>query len=111
MRDITTYRFVVPKEYFENPKDNKNNECYYYDEGSRFTRGLLNIAFCDRRSLGAPIYMSEPFFIHADEKLRRQFKHELKPDLELNDENYGTFIDIEPVSLKPYLWSSNLSFD
>ena len=42
--------------------------------------------------------MSAPYFLHGDLDLRYQFDPELKPLKDLNDDNYGTYVDIEPIT-------------
>jgi hypothetical protein len=46
-------------------------------------------------SKGAPVIMSAPYFHHGDQHIRDSIN--LKPNKTLNDENYGTFLDVEPV--------------
>ncbi|CAG2110749.1 unnamed protein product [Medioppia subpectinata] len=99
VQDIDTYRFRVPQEYFQCPLVNEDNTCYCNRNVSLCNRnGMIEIAHCQYRSLGAPIMMSSPYWNNGDPTLRTQFKSELKPPKELNDDNYGTYLDIEPTA-------------
>lgn len=95
MRGINTYRYVVPKEFFENPIKYPNNICYCTSDDIEKCKvdGLLDISQCDRRTFGAPIVMSAPYYYDGDEKLQNKYK----PKLALNNDNYGTYVDVEPV--------------
>ena len=98
VQGINTLRFVVPKEYFQSPLINKDNECYCIENDLKDCdrNGLLEISRCWRRTYGAPIVMSEPYYNHGDEYLRTQFKTQLNHKT-VDDDNYGTYIDVEPV--------------
>ncbi|CAG2104540.1 unnamed protein product [Medioppia subpectinata] len=100
VQDIDTYRFRVPQEYFQCPLVNKDNTCYCNRPNITLCNrnGMLDISHCQYRSFGAPIIMSSPYWNNGDPTLRTQFKSELKPLKELNDDNYGTYLDIEPIT-------------
>ncbi|CAG2168048.1 unnamed protein product [Oppiella nova] len=101
VQDIDTYRFRVPRDYFENPNINDKNTCYclYDDIKKQCSRsGLLDISHCQRRSLGGPIIMSSPYWNNGDDSLLNQFKVPIVPPQERNDDNYGTLLDIEPMT-------------
>ncbi|CAG2166200.1 unnamed protein product [Oppiella nova] len=101
VQDIDTYRFRVPKDYFENPNINDKNTCYcLYDDMKKQCRhsGLLDISHCQRRSLGGPIIMSSPYWNNGDDSLLNQFKVPIVSPQERNDDNYGTILDIEPMT-------------
>ena len=103
IRDIDTYRYKIPDEYYYSPERREENACYCIEDSLEKcnTNGLLDISRCFRRTYGAPIVMSSPYFLHGDTNLTR-FKLDSKK--ELNDENYGTYLDIEPVCLNQNLY-------
>ena len=109
MKGIHTYRFKVDDSFYKSPAEDEDNSCYCVGDYKNLNdypkckrRGLLDISHCFRKSIGGPIVMSYPYFKHTD-GLEKQFHTELKPTMELNDENYGTYLDIEPVYNSPCL--------
>ncbi|CAG2103264.1 unnamed protein product [Medioppia subpectinata] len=105
VKGIDTYRFRVPPEYFHSPLVNSDNACYCNRNITLCDRnGVLDISHCQYQTLGAPLIMSNPYWNNGDRSLRKQFKSELMARNELNDENYGTYLDIEPAEgLSPQL--------
>jgi hypothetical protein len=99
VKDIKTYRYVVPHEYYQSPIKYPQNECYCIDEnvteGCKWN-GVLDVSNCLRLSKGAPVIMSAPYFNYGDQHIRDLIN--LKVDKkDLTDEKYGTYLDIEPV--------------
>lgn len=102
VRDIDTYRFWVPDDYFESAVKNPKNRCYCLETNDALvnesckTNGVLDISNCALMGKGAPVVMSAPYFLHGDKELRDKIN--LRNPKELINENYGTFLDIEPVN-------------
>ncbi|XP_054163071.1 platelet glycoprotein 4-like [Oppia nitens] len=106
VQDIDTYRFRIPQEYYASPLKVKGNMCYCIKErkdNKECDRSCtLDISRCWRRSIGAPIIMSAPYWVnglHNGEDLRKQVGNKgLTSKLEYNDENFDTYLDIEPLT-------------
>jgi hypothetical protein len=47
-------------------------------------------------SKGAPVIMSAPYFHHGDERIRKMVNLNVDKN-DLNDDKYGTYLDVEPV--------------
>ncbi len=99
VKDIKTYRYVVPDKYYRSPVEYPENECYCLEDDIKAEcgwNGVLEIYGCQRLSKGAPVVMSAPYFHHGDQHIRDIINLDVvKKDL--NDEKYGTYLDIEPV--------------
>jgi hypothetical protein len=100
VKDIKTYRYVIPHQYFQSPLIYPENECYCLDSNITAEcnwNGVLDVSNCERISKGAPVLMSAPYFTYGDQHIRDLIN--LKIDKkDLTDENYGTYLDIEPVN-------------
>ena len=96
VKDIDTYRFVVPEDYFKSPVDRKENMCYCTKTkeecATDTTAGILDISNCFIAN-GAPIIMSAPHFSHGSQFLKDRVGLEESG----TDMNYGTYLDVEPV--------------
>lgn len=57
--------------------------------------GALEISHCLRVSRGAPVQVSAPYFLYGDQYLRDNIR--LKAPKPLDLENYGSYLDIDPV--------------
>lgn len=90
---VKAYRFVVPKWTLEDPRINKENQCY--------CNTLPNLEACPKAGAislekcrgGAPIMMSTPYFMDAD---KGYLEDSGLP--EPVREKHLTFLDIEPHS-------------
>jgi len=93
---IPGYRFRLPKEVFTSPEEYSENECFYPNPGE----GLYNENINGQGRLqscksGAPIVISKPHFLDAEERLYTDIKADMNPDRDSHD----TFIELEPVRL------------
>lgn len=98
VKGIPTLRFVAPKEFFGAAKHFPQNSCYCLrkDVNDCDKDGLLELSHCLRQTGGAPVVLSWPYFMDADRRLRDD-NMRLQGALPLTFDNYGTFLDIEPV--------------
>lgn len=62
---VTAARYVMPKNTFDSPERNADNECYCVDECS--PQGVFNTAAA---TFGAPIFMSFPHFYNAEDEIK-----------------------------------------
>lgn len=70
VRDVKTYRFVVPKWTLEDPRINTDNQCYCLDADPEDCphAGLISLSGCRN---GAPIMMSTPYFLDGFDEYRK----------------------------------------
>jgi len=89
---LTAYRFAPPKNLLEAPSAENNENLCFCKAGScgDVPSGTFNISLC---SYGAPILLSRPHFLYADEELKDAVEG-LNPDAEKHE----SYIDIEPVT-------------
>jgi len=88
---ITGYRFSPPDNLLDSPSENPENRCYCKAGSCRgVPSGTFNISTC---SYGAPILLSRPHFLNADESLR-----DATVGLSANPAEHDSYIDIEPVT-------------
>jgi len=81
---VTAFRFQAPRNVFDTPNTNPDNDCYYTSETFP-PSGVFNSSPCN----GAPVMMSFPHFYLGDPELRRDILG-LSPDPELHE----TFVDV-----------------
>ncbi|XP_078415707.1 lysosome membrane protein 2-like isoform X2 [Cetorhinus maximus] len=87
VQGISAYRFVLPKEAFENDHPSNRGCC---PGGICPMSGILNISICRQ---GAPVFVSTPHFYNGDPRLVSAIGG-MKPDME----THQTFLDIEPMT-------------
>ncbi|XP_041066844.1 lysosome membrane protein 2-like [Carcharodon carcharias] len=90
VQGISAYRFLLPKEAFENDHPSNQGCC---PGGICPMSGVLNISICRQ---GAPIFISFPHFYNGDQRLVSAIGG-MKPDME----THQTFLDIEPMTGLP----------
>lgn len=81
---VTAFRFQPPRNVFDTPNTNPDNECYHASE-TFLPSGVFNSSPCN----DAPIMMSFPHFYLGDPQLRRDVLG-LSPNPELHE----TFVDV-----------------
>lgn len=95
VRGIPTYKFVVPRRFFQAPANEPENECFCTQKAGLSdllcrTDGILDISKCRK---GAPIVLSAPHFYNGDPALRANVSG-LRP----NKLRHETFLEIEPLT-------------
>ncbi|OXA50660.1 Sensory neuron membrane protein 1 [Folsomia candida] len=93
-RGISTYRFAATKDLFASPDEFPENECYCVTpreplDPTCAPTGVVRLRSC---KTGAPVVMSKPHFLDADESVINGVTG-MKPEKEKHD----TFLDIEPT--------------
>lgn len=81
---VTAFRFQAPRNVFDTPITNPDNDCYYTSEMNP-PKGVFNSSPCN----GAPVMMSFPHFYLGDPELRQDIRG-LSPNPELHE----TFVDV-----------------
>lgn len=84
VQGVTAFRFQAPRNVFDTPMTNPENDCYYNSEASP-PSGVFNSSACSK----APVMMSFPHFYLGDPNLRKDVLG-LSPDPELHE----TFVDV-----------------
>ncbi len=95
IKGISTLRFYAVDDNFERTKE---NECYCHEpDHNDCPAGTLNLRKCSpAKEANIDIISTQPYFKNNRDILNQTG---LKPPKELTQENYGTVLDIEPVSL------------
>ncbi|KAE8751424.1 hypothetical protein FOCC_FOCC001999 [Frankliniella occidentalis] len=87
---MPAYRFGMPANVFDNPRDNPDNACFCHEDDPSLClpSGVFNASACN---LNAPVVMSFPHFLHGDPALLHNVEG-LKPQPGQHD----MFVDIHP---------------
>lgn len=95
VKGISTLRFFAVDDNFAASKE---NECFCLEDEQKYCpAGTLNLKHCEpAKTANIDIISTPPYFKNNLEILKDTG---LVPPKELNQENYGTLLDIEPVSL------------
>jgi len=88
---IKAYRFSPADNLLDSEEDNPENACFCKGGSCEgVPSGTFNISTC---SYGAPILLSRPHFLNADESLKEDVV-----GLRGNPAEHDSYIDIEPVT-------------
>lgn len=100
-KGIKVYRFIVPRKALEDPRINKENQCFCLKDTLDQCQkaGVMNLDGCQP---GANVLMSFPYFWNGDDDYR---KGTGLPAPE--KEKHETYLDIEPVMI----WKKMVSYN
>lgn len=100
---VPAWRYKAPRNVFDNPDKNKENECYC-DIGSAKCppSGVFNATLC----FDAPIYSSFPHFLYGDDKLFKRID-----GLSPNESEHLTYADVHPRLAFPMAGSSRFQIN
>ncbi|XP_019871825.1 scavenger receptor class B member 1 isoform X2 [Aethina tumida] len=88
--DVPAFRMTPPKNVFDNPEDNPENDCYCPHGPPCAPSGFFNVSLCQYDS---PILLSFPHFYLANDSYRTAVEGISPPD----PEKHKFFIDIQPM--------------
>ncbi|CAH0548952.1 unnamed protein product [Brassicogethes aeneus] len=88
--DIPAYRFTPPKNVFDSPEDNPENDCFCPQGPPCAPSGFFNVSLCQYDS---PVLLSFPHFYLADDKYRTAVEGISPPE----PEKHKFYIDVQPL--------------
>ncbi|XP_031630052.1 lysosome membrane protein 2 isoform X2 [Contarinia nasturtii] len=100
---VPAYRYIAPRNVFDNPDKNPENSCYCdIGSGQCAPSGVFNATLC----FSAPIYTSFPHFLYGDDKLFENIQ-----GLSPNEEEHLTYADVHPRLAFPMAGSSRFQIN
>lgn len=100
---VPAWRYKAPRNLFDNPKSNPENECYCdIGSGKCPPSGVFNATLC----FDAPIYSSFPHFLYGDKKLFEKIE-----GLHPTEDQHLSYADVHPRLAFPMAGSSRFQIN